>query len=318
MELLLNAVWVAIWGTALALLFQSSGCGFDRKRFLRVGALLCAAVVLFPFISASDDIYSEPFIVEDSRSGKHVTGAKVPGGVVVLLWLASASLLLLFDLRRRQTVLSVNPTNPFLHASPLLKDLLGRAPPLALYLRATGIWRQSKLQSFPSARPFSHSAQAGCGLELNAEFTMSAFFRVLAQSQPIDLAILGIEVLLLLVLAYQQFTRIVHKRRLNKQLSKLFYALAEGQELQAIAPDTIDENSVNLGKWKRAVRNWMDVTRTILEGCSGNAVISFAHDPVLTLTHAGRMSARSEYESLIARLNNLRCIMEHIDAYFPR
>ena len=147
---------------------------------------------------------------------------------------------------------------------------------------------------------------------------MSAFFRVLAQSQPIDLAILGIEVLLLLVLAYQQFTRIVHKRRLNKQLSKLFYALAEGQELQAIAPDTIDDNSVNLGKWKRAVRNWMDVTRTILEGCSGNAVISFAHDPVLSLTHAGRMSARSEYESLIARLNNLRCIMEHIDAYLPR
>lgn len=147
---------------------------------------------------------------------------------------------------------------------------------------------------------------------------MSAFFRVLAQSQPIDVAILVIEVVLLLVLAYQQFTRIVYKRRLNKQLSKLFYALAEGQELQAIAPDTIDENSANLGKWKRAVRNWMDVTRKILEGCSGNAVISFMHDPVLTLTHAGRMSARSEYESLIARLNNLRCIMEHIDAYFPR
>ncbi|HEY4054623.1 MAG TPA: hypothetical protein VGL74_12810 [Terriglobales bacterium] len=147
---------------------------------------------------------------------------------------------------------------------------------------------------------------------------MSALFRVLVQSQPIDLAILGIEILLLLVLAYQQFTGIVHKRKLNKQLSKLFYALAEGQELQAIAPDTIDENSANLGKWKRAVRDWMDVTRKILEGCSGNAVISFMHDPVLTLTHTSRMSARSEYESLIARLNNLRCIMEHIDAYFPR
>jgi hypothetical protein len=147
---------------------------------------------------------------------------------------------------------------------------------------------------------------------------MSAFFRVLAQSQPIDVAILGIEILLLVVLAHQQFTRTIHKRKLKKQLSKLFYALAEGQELQAIAPDTIDENSASLGKWKRAVHNWIDVTRKILEGCSGNAVISFMHDPVLTLGHAGRMSARSEYESLIARLNNLRCIMEHIDAYFPR
>ena len=138
MELLLNAVWVAIWATALALLFQSSGYGFDRKRFLRVGALLCAAIVLFPFISASDDIHSEPFIVEDSRSGKHVTGARAPGGIIVLLWLGSASLLLLFDHRRRRTLLSVNATNPFLHASPLLRDLLGRAPPLALPLRSPG------------------------------------------------------------------------------------------------------------------------------------------------------------------------------------
>lgn len=139
MELFLNAVWVAIWATAVALLFQSSGCRFDRKRFLRVGVLLCAAVVLFPFISASDDIHSEPFIVEDSRSGKHVTGAKVPGGSILLLWLASASLLLLFDLRRRQTLLPLNPSNHFLDASPLLRDLLGRAPPLALYLRGTGV-----------------------------------------------------------------------------------------------------------------------------------------------------------------------------------
>jgi hypothetical protein len=138
MELLLNAVWVAMWATALALPLQSSSSGFYRKRFLRVGALLCAAVVLFPFISASDDIHSEPFIIEDSRSGKHVTGAKVPGGSILLLWLASASLLLLFDLRRRQTLLPVNPSNHFLDASPLLRDLLGRAPPLALPLRSPG------------------------------------------------------------------------------------------------------------------------------------------------------------------------------------
>jgi hypothetical protein len=147
---------------------------------------------------------------------------------------------------------------------------------------------------------------------------MSALFRVLAYSQPIDVAILGVEVLVLLMLAYQQFTRITHKRRLDKQLSKLFYALAEGQELQAIAPDMIDEDSASLGRWKHAVRDWVDVTRKTLEGCSGNAVISFMHNPDLRLTHSGRINPRSDYESLIARLNNLRCIMEHMDAYFPR
>lgn len=138
MELFLNAVWVGVWATALGLLLQSSGCQFDRKQFLRVGALLCAAVVLFPFISASDDIHSEPFIVEDSRSGKHVTGARTLSGIIVLLWLAGASLLLLFDTRHRQTLLPVNTSNHFLHTPPLLRDVLGRAPPCALLLRTRG------------------------------------------------------------------------------------------------------------------------------------------------------------------------------------
>jgi hypothetical protein len=146
---------------------------------------------------------------------------------------------------------------------------------------------------------------------------MSALFRVLASSQPIDVAILGVECLLLFVLAYQQFIRIRHKRNLATQLSKLFYALAEGQELQAIAPDTTEEDSAGVGKWRHAVRDWVDVTRTTLEGCSGNAVISFMHNSGLKLTHSGRINARSEYESLVARLNNLRSIMEHMDAYFP-
>ena len=144
---------------------------------------------------------------------------------------------------------------------------------------------------------------------------MSALFHVLAYSQPIDVAILGVEVLVLLMLAYQQFTRITHKRRLDRQLSRLFYALAEGQELQAIAPEKINEDSASFGKWKHAVRDWVDVTRKTLEDCSGNAVISFMHNPDLSLT---RFGARSEYELFIARLNNLRCIMEHMDAYLPR
>jgi nitrogen fixation/metabolism regulation signal transduction histidine kinase len=147
---------------------------------------------------------------------------------------------------------------------------------------------------------------------------MSALFRVLAYSQPIDVAILGVQVLVLLMLAYQQFTRIIHKRRLDRQLSKLFYALAEGQELQAIAPDMIDEDAASFGKWKHAVRDWMDVTRKTLESCSGNAVISFMHNPDFQLTRTDRINARTDYESLIARLNNLRCIMEHMDAYYPR
>jgi len=103
-----------------------------------------------------------------------------------------------------------------------------------------------------------------------------------------------------------------------KRLNELFYAIAEGQELQATARQITDERSPDSGEWSRAVQEWIKVTRKTLEHCSAQAVISFMHDPDLTLTHLGSIAAPSEYESLVLRLNNLRCIMEHPEAYFPR
>jgi hypothetical protein len=147
---------------------------------------------------------------------------------------------------------------------------------------------------------------------------MSALFRVLAHSQTIDLAILGVQVLVLLMLAYQQFSRISHKRKLDKKLSILFYALADGQELKALAPDLLDGDAASIGKWKRAVHDWVDATRKMLEGCSGNAVISFMQNPDLRVTDSDRTNALTDYNSLTTRMNNLRSIMEHIDSYFPR
>jgi predicted signal transduction protein with EAL and GGDEF domain len=147
---------------------------------------------------------------------------------------------------------------------------------------------------------------------------MSVLFRGLAYSQPIDIAILGVQVLVLLMLAYQQFSRLNHKRRLDKKLSTLFYALAEGQELKVIAPDMLEGDPASVGKWKRAVHDWVDVTRKALEGCSGNAVISFMQNPERRLSDSEGINALTDYDSLTARVNNLRGIMEHIDAYFPR
>jgi len=147
---------------------------------------------------------------------------------------------------------------------------------------------------------------------------MSPLFRVLTYSQPIDVAILGVQVLVLLMLAYQQFSRIIHKRRLDKKLSNLFYALAEGQELKTIAPQMLEGDPASAGKWKRAVHDWVDATRKMLEGCSGNAVISFMQNPDLRVTDSDRTNALTDYNSLTTRMNNLRSIMEHIDSYFPR
>jgi hypothetical protein len=124
---------------AVAGLLRSRRCRFERKQFLHLGALLCAAVILFPSVSVSDDIHSEPFIVEDSRSARHIAGAKAPGGAVPLLWLGIASLLLLLAHGLRQSSLAIDTSSHFLQTSPLLRDLLGRAPPpLALAYRGAG------------------------------------------------------------------------------------------------------------------------------------------------------------------------------------
>ena len=138
MELFLNAVWVVVSAMAVTGLLRSRCSRFERKHFLHLGALLCAAVILFPSISVSDDIHSEPFIVEDSRSIRHIDGAKAPGGAVRPLWLGTASLLLLLAHGLRQSSLAIDTSSHFLQASPLLRDLLGRAPPLALACRGAG------------------------------------------------------------------------------------------------------------------------------------------------------------------------------------
>ena len=138
MELFLNAVWLVVCAMAVARLLRNRRSRFERKQLLHLGALLCAAVILFPSISVSDDIHSEPFIVEDSRSIRHIAGAKAPGGAVPLLWLGIASLLLLLAHGLRQSSLAIDTSSHLLQTSPLLRDLLGRAPPLALACRSAG------------------------------------------------------------------------------------------------------------------------------------------------------------------------------------
>ena len=138
MELLLNAVWAVVSAIAVVGLLRSRRCRFKRKQLLHLGALLCAAVLLFPSISVSDDIHSEPFIVEDSRSIRHTPGAKAPGGVAPLLWLRSASLLLMLP-GRPQSWPAIDTSSHFLQTSPILRDVLGRAPPLALAYFGAGV-----------------------------------------------------------------------------------------------------------------------------------------------------------------------------------
>ena len=145
---------------------------------------------------------------------------------------------------------------------------------------------------------------------------MNTLPHLFAEYRPVDMMILLLEILVLLMIAGQVGARTLHKRTVNKRLMDLFYAMAEGQELQAIAPHRTDERSASSGKWRQSVQEWITQTSKMLERCSAQAAISFIHNPDLTLTHPNGIAAPSEYESLVVRLNNLRGIIEHPDAYF--
>ena len=145
---------------------------------------------------------------------------------------------------------------------------------------------------------------------------MNTLPHAFTEYRPVDMVILLVEFLVLLVIVCQLVARTMHKRAVAKRLMELFYAMAEGQELQAIAPHRTDERSASSGKWRQSVQQWITQTSKMLERCSAQAAISFIHNPDLTLTHPNGIAAPSEYESLVVRLNNLRGIIEHPDAYF--
>ena len=145
---------------------------------------------------------------------------------------------------------------------------------------------------------------------------MNTLPHLFAEYRPVDMMILLLEILVLLMIVGQVGARTLHKRTVNKRLMDLFYAMAEGQELQAIAPHRTDERSASSGKWRQSVQEWITQTGKMLERSSAQAAISFIHNPDLTLTHPNGIAAPSEYESLVVRLNNLRGIIEHTDAYF--
>ncbi len=72
MELILNLIWFAVASSLTGFLIRHQG---TRAFHLRWGTVLAAclfiAVLLFPAISASDDLYGELFVSEDTSRRVH-------------------------------------------------------------------------------------------------------------------------------------------------------------------------------------------------------------------------------------------------------
>ena len=130
MELFFNALWFVVSaGAIIALLRRRHGL-CKRKQFLRLASVLCAAAILFPSISISDDIHVETFVVEDSSPAKRLTHAIAHATPVALaFWFVSAVLLLVFVVPNQRSWLVVDRGPSFFQPLLFIHDRMGRAPP---------------------------------------------------------------------------------------------------------------------------------------------------------------------------------------------
>ena len=114
MELLLNLVWVALALVALwAFLRQRRSCEWTARIpcLKALLAIACVLVLLFPVVSASDDLHPTQAVLEDASKrihqmaawSQHVQGDTPDVGLPLLLALCLFSSLLLVQWRRSDT-----------------------------------------------------------------------------------------------------------------------------------------------------------------------------------------------------------------------
>ena len=132
MEQFLNSVWLMLVAAGLFAIVRAYRQGLDRRRFLlALGALLCAAAILFPSISITDDLHLDAFVMEDSNSTKRL-GNTVSHGAppAKVAWLGIVALPFLPIVPQRGEFLAEQIRSPY-KAPFLIRHVLSRPPPAA-------------------------------------------------------------------------------------------------------------------------------------------------------------------------------------------
>jgi len=139
--------------------------------------------------------------------------------------------------------------------------------------------------------------------------------------RPFDWVMLAVEILVLLLIAYEVGIGLWRNRKTRNYLSALHGQMRKGLDLQTTAPSVGMGETDAVRAWLRAVPGWVEETNTLLSGYSAQASASFLHKPhgeqagrendYRGIYHYGRL----QYAELVERLNNLRTIMEKPDVY---
>lgn len=144
---------------------------------------------------------------------------------------------------------------------------------------------------------------------------MDTIHHVVAGFAPGNTAILVLVSVLVLAVIWQAIARIGHRRHLAKWQRALFYAMAQGLELEVAARPQIQSSPALSIRWRRDVETWITHTGAMLDHHSAQAGICFRFAGEAAVVPVGEFVETSEYERLLVRLRNLRAIIEHPDAY---
>jgi hypothetical protein len=154
------------------------------------------------------------------------------------------------------------------------------------------------------------------------------FFRIVPDAlrclffdvRPFEYLMLVIEVLVLLLIAYEVGSGVWHRIRRTRRSRRVLTRLSDGQALQHAAPRrSADPATISL--WTSNVRAWIDETNTLLCKYSLEASIAFLHNRGGADTSFGSAlrevadGAQDPYVTLQERLNNLRSIIENPEVY---
>jgi hypothetical protein len=142
--------------------------------------------------------------------------------------------------------------------------------------------------------------------------------RMFCDVRPFDVLMLVVEVLVLILIAYEVGSGVWQRIRRHRRSKRVLEFFSEGQALQDDAPTTTSP-IVEIPEWERRCRDWTDGTNDLLKRYSPQASAAF-------LLSAGGLldwdffgiheGAHDTYQSLQRHLNNLRLIMERPDVYF--
>jgi len=151
--------------------------------------------------------------------------------------------------------------------------------------------------------------------------------RIFVGSRPIDVVMLVVELLVLLLIAYEVGSGVWHKLKMRHRRSALLPYLEKGQKLLLGIPDQALEPHETVERWMQEVESWTSETRNFLDEHSPNA--SFAFMSTVRSGTVERAARRSDgttfrvtgslgdaYQHLQTKLDNLRRIIEEPDVYF--